>query len=390
MDKSQIQYLVFQGGGVKGIANGGALLELKKIKNFSLENIKEVAGTSVGAIIALAISLGISEEDIYQVLVGIDYESLADGTLIQEGINLIKEYGAYEGMALYKVILKIINDKIKNKTEVRPELFTFEDLHNLGFKNLHIVTTKMYLLNGVPVMKRRDFSYETTPNTPIAGAILASSAATPYFKSVRLKKDLTVPGRYVLDPEGDLYIDGGFKNNFPMDIFDKGKYIDGYCGNPNDVVPNPHSLGIALISTPLIIDENHPPKKERIEHNQPLTFIEGLAIGALGPVLYGEINDEYRERTIQIDTGTIKPFNLKISTNDKEKLVAAGKQAVRDFFSSEKQPSAVDSIVKIGKIWTPIKPVIATESSLNSEFSGTSTQFSEAFSVDRTISIDAI
>lgn len=371
MDKSQIQYLVFQGGGVKGIGYAGALLELKKVNNFSLDKIKEVAGTSAGAMTALAVSLGYSEDEIFQLLTTIDYESLADGNFIQKGINLIKDYGGYEGLSLYKGLLNIISNKIKDKTTVSPEHFTFEDLHNLGFKNLHVVTTKTYLLNGVPIMKRKDFSYETTPKTPVAAAVLASGAATPYFKSVRLKKDTSVAGKYTLDPDGDLYIDGGFKNNFPMDIFDKGKYISGYSANPNDVVPNPHTLGIALISTALVVDKNHPPKKERIGRNHPFTFIEGFAIEAFGPVLYGQINDEYRERTVQVDTGDIKPFNFSISKKDIERLIAAGKQAVKEFFSTEMQPCPVSDIVKIGKIWAPIQPKLPSETASKSELSYT-------------------
>ena len=58
--------LVFEGGGVKGIAYVGALevLEREKI----LKNIQRVAGTSAGAMVAVLVGLGYNTEDLRNIL----------------------------------------------------------------------------------------------------------------------------------------------------------------------------------------------------------------------------------------------------------------------------------------------------------------------------------
>src|SRR5699024_7257619 len=53
---SQFENLVFEGGGVKGIAYAGAIAVLEK--NGVLADIRRVAGTSAGAIMACLLALG--------------------------------------------------------------------------------------------------------------------------------------------------------------------------------------------------------------------------------------------------------------------------------------------------------------------------------------------
>lgn len=80
----------------------------------------------------------------------------------------------------------------------------------------------------------------------------------------------------------------------------------------------------------------------------------------LGPVLYGAIDEKYRERTIQIDTGTIKPFDFNISKKNVNKLMLSGKQAVYDFFNvqlselSDKEHSKQRQLTYSPKMWAPL------------------------------------
>ena len=57
---NKINTLVFEGGGLYGLAYIGALKELHERIDFN--NIKYVCGTSVGALIAFAIALGLKPE----------------------------------------------------------------------------------------------------------------------------------------------------------------------------------------------------------------------------------------------------------------------------------------------------------------------------------------
>ena len=56
-----IDSLVFEGGGVRGIAFGGVIRYLEE--NNMLDNIKNLAGSSAGAIIATGISIGYKSDE---------------------------------------------------------------------------------------------------------------------------------------------------------------------------------------------------------------------------------------------------------------------------------------------------------------------------------------
>lgn len=79
-DGHPITNLVFEGGGIKGIAYVGALEILEEItKNlsipFSLQTVERVAGTSVGAITALLVAIGYNSEEIRRELASIDFKN---------------------------------------------------------------------------------------------------------------------------------------------------------------------------------------------------------------------------------------------------------------------------------------------------------------------------
>lgn len=61
--KQLIKNLVFEGGGVKGLAYIGALEELAN-HGVSLDKIENVAGASVGSLTALLLALNYSISDI--------------------------------------------------------------------------------------------------------------------------------------------------------------------------------------------------------------------------------------------------------------------------------------------------------------------------------------
>jgi len=68
--------LIFEGGGVKGIAYVGAL-EVLTEKGI-LETVSRVAGTSVGAINAILLGLGFSPEEARRILFSLDFKAFMD------------------------------------------------------------------------------------------------------------------------------------------------------------------------------------------------------------------------------------------------------------------------------------------------------------------------
>ena len=69
--------LVMEGGGIKGIAYGGALIELEN--RGDLPQIQRVGGTSAGAIQACLLAVGYSATEISQIFAETPIETFNDG-----------------------------------------------------------------------------------------------------------------------------------------------------------------------------------------------------------------------------------------------------------------------------------------------------------------------
>ncbi|SRR5579885_194611 len=327
------KYLVFAGGGSTGIAYSGAIEQLEREPEFSFDQIESVAGASVGALAALMISLKYTPEQASQTLAGINFKKLADGGLLpEEGIHLATRYGIYKGEALYALILSLIEEKTSLLVpKINPATVTFADLQKLGFRDLHVVATKIQEINGAPTGKLKHFSFDKTPDTPVAAVIHASAAAPLFFERVRLKK--VAKGHYVLDEDGDLYCDGGVLNDFPIDIFDHPKYLPGTDDNNVSEIINPHTLGLAVRPKSKIINSQHKPVKKRIGDHDPVKAFEGVLNSFLLDFEQEGLNKKKNaKRTIEIDTLGVSPFNFNIDSHTVSALQASGKQAVIEYF----------------------------------------------------------
>ena len=88
----QFRNLVFEGGGVKGIAYIGAMkvIEDKGI----LENVLRVGGTSAGAINATLVALGFTNDEQRGILQKLDFNNFMDSNwgIFRNSIRLIKQF----------------------------------------------------------------------------------------------------------------------------------------------------------------------------------------------------------------------------------------------------------------------------------------------------------
>jgi NTE family protein len=93
---------VFQGGGVKGLAIAGALLEFADNEAVAVERWVNVAGTSAGAIIAAYLAAGHSAKDLAALVERSPFEKFQDwgppGTRVAGGaLNLFRRHGLAKG-----------------------------------------------------------------------------------------------------------------------------------------------------------------------------------------------------------------------------------------------------------------------------------------------------
>jgi NTE family protein len=307
--------LVFEGGGIRGIAYVGAL-EVLDESNI-LPGIARVAGTSAGAIAALTVSLGYKPSEIEKIIYDTKIQKFNDGKFFFiGGINRMNQkYGWYRGEAFSKWLGQIIKAKT-GKIDI-----TFRELHDQGYKDLYVTGTSLNRQRLVV------FSYENYPDMKVKDAVRISMSIPLYFEAVCIDslghvQDIkTARGNY------DIMVDGGFTGNFPITLF------DSVVKDSTTVKSNPQTMGLRLDTDEQIdYDRNGkglaPMSVEKFNDYIGAFYtyvIENLNRSTLTPADW--------KRTVSISTGGIGPKIRKLSVNEKEVLMGNGRKAMKEFLN---------------------------------------------------------
>jgi NTE family protein len=307
--KPAIRNLVFEGAGLRGIAYSGAVAEME-IHNM-MGIIEKVGGTSSGAIVALAISLGYSGKEIQNIISETNFKKFNDGRyFFIGGINRISKYfGWYRGKRFENWLEKIISKKTGNAD------ITFEELHEKNYKDLYITGT---CLNKQQLVI---FSYETYPKMKVIDAIRISMSIPLYFEAVFIDKE----GRIIHHPKQkqglDIMVDGGITGNFPIRIFDSLSQA------------NFSTLGFRIDS------------QEQIKNDREGKSIAAIPVGNLKQYLYAFYNIMIEnlnrqpltradwQRTISISDGSVRPRIRKLSAEEINILINNGRQAIKTYLN---------------------------------------------------------
>jgi NTE family protein len=121
----EYENLVFEGGGVKGIAYVGALQELEN--QGILQHIKNVAGTSAGAITATLLALNYTPDEIRSIMFNINFNYFVDKSKwkTKNIYDIITKFGIAKGNSFESWLNEIIYNKTRSFNT------TFEELNNL-------------------------------------------------------------------------------------------------------------------------------------------------------------------------------------------------------------------------------------------------------------------
>lgn len=328
---TKIKNLVFEGGGVKGIALLGALKYLNEIGE--LENVERVGGTSAGAINALFLGLGLSPDESIPILKKMDFKSFLDDEsgMVRDLFHLFKNFGWHKGDVFKNFIKDIIQKQTGNANA------TFEDIEKMkterGFLDMTFVGTNISTNQVV------FYNYQYTPKMKLCDAIRISMSIPFFFEAVKTS-------------EGVL-IDGGMVANYPIKLYDKPRFLsdkkkltvpDYYAKsnlleleiNPNTdgFCLNPETLGFRLDSKAEIktLRDSRPPKKVKIDSFKDYTkaLIKTL-IDAQQSHTHLESDDW--KRTIYIDTLGVSTTDFDISDQKKDKLIQSGYDCAKKYFA---------------------------------------------------------
>ena len=322
----QFKNLVFEGGGVKGIAYVGALQELKN--RGILQKIKRVGGTSAGAINAVLLSIGCSLEETQQILWNLDFNNFMDDSwgVIRDTNRLINKFGWYKGDFFRSWIGNIIREKTGS------EHSTFNDLRNRNLLDLFLVGTN--LSTGFSEV----FSIEHTPRMRVVDAVRISMSIPLFFAAVRTMRE-------------DVYVDGGVFNNYPIKLFDREKYLNksalakhartpNYYEAVNETRPktsskyiyNKETLGFRLDSGREIaaFRDGAEPQHEKIDDF--FDYAGALVKSILNAQNNQHLHSDDWHRTVYIDTIGVGTTDFDIDDTMKQQLVKEGSKGTKRYF----------------------------------------------------------
>lgn len=318
--------LVFEGGGVKGIAYVGVMkvLDDKGI----LGQIKRVGGTSAGSINALLFAAGYTVSQTQKELHKLDFNDFKDDNwgVIRDTNRLLDEYGLYKGDYFKSWLGELLKQK-----KLNPEI-TFKGLKENTGKELFVYSSNLSTNFG------EIYSPEHTPRMRVVDAVRRSMSIPLFFRAVR-------------DDRKDVFVDGGVVNNYPVKLFDREKYLDNsdlkripiYYEDENrklasqskkisPYIYNKETLGFRLDSGKeiAVFRDGEEPQHNKI--NNFLDYAWQLISTVLAVQDSQHLHSDDWHRTVYVDTLGVGTTDFDLSDKRKKELIISGRDAAMKYF----------------------------------------------------------
>lgn len=329
--------LVFEGGGVKGIAYVGAMQVLEQ--EGIVQDIKRVGGTSAGAINATLFALGFTNSEQRDILTGLDFKNFMDDSwgAIRDTDRLLNRFGWYKGDFFHEWISGHIKQKMGDSNA------TFMDLREAGKPDLYVYGTNLSTRFG------EVFSQEHTPKVRIADAVRISMSIPLFFSAVRNARD-------------DVYVDGGVLNNYPVKLFDREKYISpedskkmamktDYYEKENKsflekrpssspYIYNKETLGFRLDSKQEIGVFRYGAEPAHYKIDDFFDYVKALVTTIIESQGNTHMHGDDWHRTIYIDTLGVGTTDFDLSDAMKKELEDSGIKGAKAYFEWFKNPES--------------------------------------------------
>lgn len=279
--------LVMKGGGVKGLAFAGAMMELENYFTFDV-----FAGSSAGSIAAVLFAANYSPTELRNELKELDFRSFKDASWIKAFVNFLRKRGLYSGDTLTEWIGQRLKTKLRSTAEIR-----MKDLPSRAV--VYASSPKLGVLTFDTHGERRE---------TLAAFAARCSASIPYF-FVRQSV------------EGENVYDGGLRELFPFE-----RFVQENNGKP--------TIGLYLTS---------PSRRSRFVIAD---IIEGMT-NADDPNTIRKHSD----KIVPINPTPIRTTDFDLDDREKELLILAGRCAAQRFLlhkGIEGGPSG-DSVLAIEK-----------------------------------------
>jgi NTE family protein len=301
MSKKKIETFMFSGGAMKGIAYIGALKRLEELQRDSeiILNIHKIYAVSIGSMFAFLYTLGYSHRELEQEILDKNFDHLKNIKFD----NFLKRYGLDTGDEITNWIETLVIKKGYSKD------ITFNELYKHSGIDLHIFATN---LNRY---KQEDFNYTTTPRMKVIRAIRMSIGIPLIFGIQKYR--------------GNVYIDGGIINNYPIKTLDK-RELDTL-------------LGLKLVTIGEFDDHIVDNKIDNISSY----FSNLMACYIIQKEKSTTLSNEYRNHTISIQTQHItNGLDYSMTLEQKKALIQAGYDATQQYFRDSFKLHVIDDLIE--------------------------------------------
>ena len=308
--------LVFEGGGVKGIALVGAFSVLEE-RGYEPQNM---AGASAGAIVAALIAAGYASRELKEIIAGLDYDRFKDEAIedrfpLGKTLSILKDLGIYEGNAF--------EEWMRDLLEARG-VRTFGDLVRREDAELRYRYKLQVIASDVTerrlLVLPRDapkLGIEDPDDIDVARAVRMSMSIPIFFEPVRFENPQT--------GEEHLIVDGGMLSNFPVWLFDVEEGAQAQWP----------TIGMKLVQKPETpIGDQLVEPVPRAGITQVIGYLRSLVdtMMAAHDRLYVEEND-FDQRTIGIDTLGVGTTEFDLPPQRALDLYESGRTAAKAFLA---------------------------------------------------------
>jgi predicted acylesterase/phospholipase RssA len=201
---NKYKYLVMSGGGVSGGMLLGALkyMQLYCISAYlpdALSHMQGFAGTSIGALIALFCTLGLSIERM------VVHMKRSAHTIWEHSLNGVQGLVVNKALCTHDMVRAVIVSELERVLGPTGATITFAGLFDRTHKDLVVCCLN---LNRVETVF---FRKDNTPDALVVDVVIASMSLPLLFPPIKI--------------DGDLYVDGGIVLNFPISAFEPSRTL---------------------------------------------------------------------------------------------------------------------------------------------------------------------